>query len=89
MPANPYSTIAANLTIEFNDVSSAFSFAQSELGTQGAPETFFLEIAFSGGKIIRNWDGNQVNGLPLAEQWRLYPQLGGLFNLAMRNLLYP
>lgn len=89
MPANPYSTIASNLITEYNDVSAAFSNAQTELGTQGAPETFFLEISYSGGKIVRNWDGIQVNTLSLAEQWRLYPQLGGLFNLAMRKLLYP
>ena len=89
MPANPYVTAAANLTAQSVDVLAAFADATAELNAQGAPETFFLDICFSGGKILRNFDFNQVNGLSSAEQWRLYQQLGGLFNLAMRNKLYP
>ena len=86
---NPYPTIATNLTAQSVDVLAAFTNAQVELNTQGAPDTQFLEIALSGGKILRLWDGVQVNGLTPAEQLQLYPQLGGLFNLAMRKLLYP
>lgn len=89
MPANPYTIAAADLITESSDVLSAFSFAESELSAQGCPETYFLEINYSGGKINRIWDGNQVSGLSQAEQWRLYQQLGGLFNLAMRNKIYP
>lgn len=86
---NPYPTIATNLTSQSVDVLAAFTDAQIELNSQGCADTYFLEIALAGGKIVRIWDGNQVNSLTSAEQWQLYPQLGGLFNLAMRNKLYP
>lgn len=89
MPANPYVTAAADLIAQSVDVLVAFTDATAELNAQGCGDTYFLEIAFQGGKIIRLWDGTQVNSLPQREQWRLYPQLQGLFNLAMRNLLYP
>ena len=87
--ANPYPTIATELTSQSVDVLLAFTQASAELNAQGCPDTYFLEIGLAGGKIVRLWDGVQVNSLSSAEQWRLYPQLGGLFNLAMRNLLYP
>lgn len=90
MPApNPYVTAAADLTAQSVDVLAAFANAVIELNAQGCGDTFFLEIAFQAGKIIREWDGSVVAGLSQAEQWRLYPQLQGLFNLAMRNKLYP
>lgn len=89
MPANPYQIAAIDLTAESNLILVAFTDAQAELNSQGAPEAVFLEIGYVGGKIIRNWDNAQVNSLSAAEQFRLYPQLGGLFNLAMRKLLYP
>lgn len=84
-----YATIAGQLTAESVDIFAAWGDARSELVTQGAPDTYFLEINFSGGRIKRTFDDIQVDSLPLSEQYRLYPQLGGLFNLAMRNLLYP
>jgi hypothetical protein len=84
-----YATIAANLTAESVDILAAWGDARSELVSQGAPETYFLEINFTGGRIKRTFDDVQVDTLADAEQLRLYPQLGGLFNLAMRNLLYP
>lgn len=88
-PANPYPTIYADLAQESLDASAAFANAQAELGTQGATDVYFLELVFEGGKIKRAWDGAQVLGLDPAEQFRLWYQLGGLFNLAMRNLLNP
>lgn len=84
-----YSTITTELTAQSVDILAAFAAAQTELQTQAAPETYFLEIGFIAGKVQRIWDGTQVSSLPAAEQLRLYPQLGGLFNLAIRNLLYP
>lgn len=89
MPANPYQIAAIDLISESNLILVAFTDAQTELNSQGAPEAIFLEIGYVGGKIVRNWDGSQVNTLSAAEQYRLYSQLGGLFNLAMRKLLYP
>ena len=87
--ANPYPLMAVNLTSQSVDVLAAFTDARVELNSQGAPDAYFLEIGYVSGKILRLWDGNQVSALTRAEQWQLYPQLGGLFNLAMRNLLYP
>jgi hypothetical protein len=84
-----YATIASDLTSESVDILAAFTDAQAELGTKGAPDTYFLEINFSSSRVRRNLDNARVDGLSQAEQLRLYPQLGGLFNLAMRNLLYP
>jgi hypothetical protein len=84
-----YSTIASDLTAESVDILAAFTAAQIELATQGAPVTYFLEIYWDTGRIKRIFDDARVDSLPAAEQLRLYPQLGGLFNLAMRNLLYP
>ena len=84
-----YATIAGQLTAESVDIAAAWGDAQAELSTQGAPVTYFLEIYWDTGRIKRVFDDARVNTLPAAEQLRLYPQLGGLFNLAMRNLLYP
>ncbi len=84
-----YGTIASDLTAESVDILSAFADARTELITQGAGDTYFLEINFTSGRIKRTFDDVEVISLPQAEQLRLYPQLGGLFNLAMRNLLYP
>jgi hypothetical protein len=89
MPANPYPTIATNLTTEESNIIASWGFAETELQSQGAPATEFLEIRWDGGSsIVRVFDGSAVSSLLQSEQLRLYPQLGGLFNLAMRNLLY-
>jgi hypothetical protein len=84
-----FATIAGQLTAEAADITAAWDDARIELNTQGAPEVYFLEINFTGGRIRRTFDDAQVSSLPSSEQLRLYPQLGGLFNLAMRNKLYP
>lgn len=89
MPANPYTQIATNLATEESNVAASWGFAESELTSQGAPATAFLEIQYGGGAITRIFDSAPVSTLAQSEQLRLYPQLGGLFNLAMRNLLYP
>ena len=89
MPANPYPTIATNLTTEESNIIASWGFAETELQSQGAPATEFLEIRWDGGSsILRVFDNAPVSSLLQSEQYRLYPQLGGLFNLAMRNLLY-
>ncbi len=84
-----YATIAGQLTAESVDILSAFADARTELITQGAGDTYFLEINYTSSRIKRTFDDVEVISLSDAEQLRLYPQLGGLFNLAMRNLLYP
>lgn len=89
MPANPYSTIATNLIAEEADIIASWGNAETELATQTAPATSFLEIQWDASVITRIFDGAQVSTLAQSEQLRLYPQLGGLFNLAMRNKLYP
>jgi hypothetical protein len=90
MPANPYPQIATNLITEESNITSSWGFAETELATQAAPATAFLEIQWDGiSAISRVFDSAQVSSLAQSEQLRLYPQLGGLFNLAMRNLLYP
>jgi hypothetical protein len=86
---NPYVIIATDLTAESVDILAAWPAARSELVSQGAPETYFLEIYWDTSRIRRTFDNVEVATLSAAEQYRLYPQLGGLFNLAMRNLLYP
>jgi len=92
MPAvNPFPGIYADLQQESLDVQAAFGNAEVELVGAAAATTYFLEIVFNSteGHILRISDNAQVSVLPDAEQLRLYPQLGALFNLAMRNLLNP
>lgn len=86
---NPYPSIATNLTAESVDVLAAFTDAATELANQGAPSIGFLELQYDGSRILRAWDGQRVDTLSQAEQYRLYQQLGGLFNAALRALLYP
>ena len=86
---NPYTDIASALNSEQGIILSAFSNAEAELSANAAPQTAFLEIYWDGIRIVRIVDAQQVSGLAAAEQYRLYPQLGGLFNAAMRALLYP
>jgi hypothetical protein len=90
MPANPYTQIATNLTTEESNILASWGFAEAELASQSAPATAFLEIQWDGTTAIsRVFDNAQISTLAQSEQLRLYPQLGGLFNLAMRNKLYP
>lgn len=65
-----------------NDVTGAFTDAQTELGNISAPTVQYLELFYDGSKICRAWDGEKVDTLPLSEQLRLYPQLDGLFKKA-------
>lgn len=89
MPAGPYPQIVVDLTAESSAILAAFGQAESELSTQSAPAIVFLELYWTGSQIQRVFDSAQVSTLPQSEQYRLYPQLGGLFNAAMRKLLYP
>lgn len=89
-PNDPFPNIAINLNLEQLDVLAAFTNAETELATNSAPPIAFLEIDYDGGGTIsRTFDGQRVSSLSSAEQYRLYSQLGGLFNAAMRALLYP
>jgi hypothetical protein len=89
MPVNEFIAISANLTTEETTILDSWGDAESQLSTSSAPSTAFLEIQWDGSRITRVFDGVQVSSLGRSEQLRLYPQLGGLFNLAIRNLLYP
>lgn len=89
-PVNPFPTIALDLSQEALDILAAFTNAETELSTHSAPSVGFLELNYNGGgSIVRAFDSVQVSSLPDSEQLRLYPQLGGLFNAAMRAVLYP
>ena len=83
MPASQYQVKLTRLNdYATNDVTGAFTDAQTELSTIGAPQVQYLEIFFDGSKIYRAWDSQRVDGLSLSEQLRLYPQLDGLFKKA-------
>lgn len=90
-PVNPFPTIALDLGQEQLDVLAAFTNAETELTSQNAPTTYFLDIYWdnSDGRIKRTYDNAQVGGLSDAEQKALFPQLNGLFVFAMNQLLYP
>ena len=89
-PVNPFPNIELDLSQEALDILAAFTNAETELLSNSAPAIGFLELQYSGsGSILRAFDSAQVSTLPDSEQLRLYPQLGGLFNAAMRALLYP
>lgn len=89
-PVNPFPNIALDLGQEQLDVLAAFTNAETELLSYAAPQIGFLELQYSGsGSILRAYDGLQVSSLQQSEQYRLHAQLGGLFNAAMRALLYP
>lgn len=90
MPANPYDIFRDQL-IDIHDtvVVNAFDNAATTLNAYGCDQTAFLELYFDGTKIVRIWDSTNVSSLPERERLRLYPQLNGLFKLAMNNKLYP
>ena len=89
-PNDPFPSIAIDLYQESLDVLAAFTNAETELLAQAALGATFLEITYDGSGIIsRIFDNAQVSTLSDPEQLRLYPQLVGLFNLALRNKLYP
>lgn len=89
MPTFPYTDYATDLTAQALQITGGWSDAQSVLSSNGAPDTIFLEIGFVAGKIVRMWDGAQLTALNPNEQERLFPQLAGLFKLAMNNALLP
>lgn len=89
MPSFPYSDYATDLTAQATQIAAGWADAATVLTANGAPDTAFLEIGYRGGKILRLWDGIQVTSLPASERERLFPQLAGLFKLAMNNVLLP
>lgn len=86
---NPYNIITGDLNAEQAVILAAFNNAETELQSNSAPSTIFLELYWNGSTIVRVFDNSQVSTLADSEQLRLYQQLGGLFNAAMRELLYP
>lgn len=90
MAFNPYPTYREELiTIHDNYVVDAFSQAATSMSEQGCDSTAFLEIYYQEGKIFRIWDSAEVQVLSQRERLRLFPQLNGLYKLAMNNRLYP
>lgn len=89
MPSNFYTQFYTASTLTRTEILNAWIEAKDELVAQGAPDTWFLEINFTGGKIRRTYDDNMVETLSESEQRRLYPQLNGLFQRAVFNLLMP
>ena len=91
MAFNPYQDKYRPSLINTHDqyIVNAFNQAQNELASFGCDYTAFLEIYYDGSQIQRIWDGAQVQSLPERERLRLFPQLNGLFKLAMNNRLYP
>jgi hypothetical protein len=78
------------ITIHDTYVVNAFQQAQDELAAYSCDATSFLEIYYDGGASIKRiWDGQDVQSLSERERLRLFPQLNGLFKLAMNNRLYP
>jgi len=90
MPLTQYQSKLARLNAyATNDVTGAFTDAQTELIAISAPEAQYLEIYFDGSNIRRAWDNEKVDTLPLSEQLRLYPQLDGLFKKAAFTVILP
>jgi hypothetical protein len=88
---NPYQDIYKPELITIHDtyVVNAFQQAQDDLVNFGCDPAAFLEIKFDGSKIRRIWDDQEVQTLSERERLRLFPQLNGLFKLAINNKLYP
>jgi len=70
-------------------VVNAFQQAQEQLNDLSCDLTAFLEIYYQEGRIRRIWDDSEVQSLSQRERLRLFPQLNGLFKLAVNNLIYP
>jgi hypothetical protein len=89
---NPYHDIYKPELVTIHDtyVVNAFQQAQDELNNLSCDQTAFLEIKYDGGGNIRRiWDDQVVQSLSERERLRLFPQLNGLFKLAINNRLYP
>lgn len=89
MPSYPYTGYVTDLTAQATQIAGGWADAQAVLGANSAPDTAFLEIGYQGGKIVRLWDQQEMTILPASERERLFPQLAGLFKLAMNNVLLP
>lgn len=89
MPSNFYTQFYTESTATESQIINAWIDARDELSAQGAPDTWYLEINYTSGKIRRTYDDTEVATLSEAEQLRLYPQLNGLFKKAVFNLLMP
>ena len=89
MPANFYQNFYSEAQTIETQIINAWNDSETELNAQGAPDTWYLEINFTSGKIRRTYDDAQVSSLSDSEQRRLYPQLNGLFQKAVFNLLMP
>ena len=89
---NPYHDLYRPELVTIHDtyVVNAFQQAQDEMNTLSCDQTAFLEIKYDGGGQIRRiWDDSPVQSLSERERLRLFPQLNGLFKLAINNRLYP
>ena len=92
MAFNPYHGIYKPELVTIHDtyVVNAFDQAGSVMNDTGCDLTAFLEIWYDGGGNVRRiWDDAIVQSLSERERLRLFPQLNGLFKLAVNNILYP
>jgi hypothetical protein len=91
MAFNPYNEKYRPALINIHDtyVVNAFQQAGDAMNEQGCDQTAFLELRYIEGQIRRIWDDAFVQSLPERERLRLFPQLNGLFKLAMNNRFYP
>lgn len=88
-PGNPYPSRYSLLVDEQTAILQAFANAEAQLFSTTSSPVYFLELQFDGTNIFRRSDGASVTSLPQSEQYRLFKQLGGLFNAANRITLYP
>lgn len=89
MPYNPFPDLYTTLQGQADQVDLNWTDAELQLGGAGAPDTTFLDLAWSGGKIIRIYDGQQVSTLTEAQKAVLHPHLYGLFKKAINAALLP
>lgn len=90
MVFNPYHDVYnPELLNEYNSITASWGQAEAELVNLGAPQVAFIELMYDGSVIRRIFDSAQVSTLPLHDQLRLFPQLNGLYALAVRTYYFP
>ena len=88
-PVNPFPTWYTDLAQTQLDITSAYSFAETEMSNNGIGDFNHLDLEWSGGKVKRRYDGAQVSTLGDKTMLKYYEQLKGLYKLAVNNKLYP
>lgn len=89
MPTFPYTQWASDLVNQETQIEDGWADAETVLASNSAPDTAFLELGWQGGKIIWLYNNAQVSTLAPSDRERLFPQLAGLFKMAINNALLP